>query len=142
MALNKMSHMWARLQAYTLDTRGNERSVNHNNEWGGFSKRLNLTVFTGWRDHTQYDKESKTTTAMVLDTNWEDRPIGIRNQERWLKHAEDNNGGIACFFVIHAVDTDARPREASSIDDERVFVGKIERRGTQTFIVGQPKPLV
>ncbi len=141
MPMDKPSEMWAMLQAYTFNKQNKERPVNHNNEWGGFSKRLNMAVFTGWRDLTHYDKETKTTTSMVLDTEWKNRPVGIPNQLFWLEHAEEHNNGIACFIIIHAVDTSVEKRKVESIDHERVFVGKIEQRGTQYFIAGQPREL-
>ena len=140
MAVSTMTEMWKILQAYTYDAAGNERPVNQNNEWGGFSRRLNMPVFTGWSDRVKYDKETKTTTGVVSDTT-STKLIGLNNQERWLSHAEKHNDGIAAFFVIHAVDTNADPRKIESIDDGRVFVGKIIRDGTKTRIIGKATPL-
>ena len=132
--------MWAFLQAHTLAPGGEERPVNHLNEWGGFSRRFKMPVFTGWRDLTEYDKNKKTTTALVSDTTWTST-VGVNNQERWLSFAEKHNDAIAAFFIIHAVNENADPRTVKYIDDDRVFVGKIVRDGTKTYIVGQPSAL-
>jgi hypothetical protein len=140
MPITKMTAMWARLQAYTFNAKGEERAVNHLNEWGGFSRKLDLPVFTGWYDRVEYDKSTKMTTALINDTNW-DRPAGVNNQERWISHAEQQNEGIAAFFIIHAVDEDAERRTVKYIDDDKVFVGKVVRDGTKTFIIGQPRIL-
>lgn len=140
MAVTTMTQMWALLQAHTLTPAGEERAVNHLNEWGGFSRRLNMPVFTGWRDHTVYDKENKTTTALVSDTNWTSA-VGVNNQERWLAFAEQNNESVAAFFIIHAADEHAEPRKVKYIDDDKIFVGKIVRDGTKAFIAGQPRLL-
>ena len=140
MPVTSMTQMWSLLQAYTLKPTGDQRAVNHLNEWGGFSKKIGMPVFTGWRDHTQFDKVNKTVTALVSDTQWSSA-VGVNNQERWLKHAEDNNEGVAAFFIIHAADENATPRKVKYIDDDAVFVGKIVRNGTQAFIVGQRRPL-
>ena len=45
----------------------------------------------------------------MCDTDWS-RPIGLNNQERWLKFAENSESGLAAFFVIHAVDQKAELR--------------------------------
>ena len=140
MAATTMNQMWAFLQTYTMTPEGEERAVNHLNEWGGFSRRLNMPVFTGWRDHTEYDKVKKTTTALVSSTTWKS-PVGVNNQERWLSYAESHNDAVAAFFIIHAVDEKASRRTVRYIDDDRVFVGKIVRDGPDTYIVGQPKIL-
>jgi hypothetical protein len=140
MPTKNMSRMWSLLQAHTIAQSGEEREVNHLNEWGGFSKRLNMPVFTGWRDMTTFDKERKTTTALVLDTTW-DSAVGVNNQLRWLSDAEQNNDAVAAFFVIHAEDVCAKKRSVKYIDDDRVFVGKIVREGTKVYIVGQPQTL-
>jgi hypothetical protein len=58
--------------------------VNHINEWGGFSRRLGMPVFTAWEDLATYDKTTKMTKALVCDTAWPERPAGLSNQERWL----------------------------------------------------------
>src|SRR4051794_2976561 len=123
MAVTTMSQMWRMLDAYTHTPNGTERAVNHLNEWGGFSRRLGMPVFTGWLDLTTFDKEAKTTTALVCDTAWRDRPVGLPNQERWIKFAEENNQGIAAFFVIHAADENAKLRKVKCIDDDKVFIG-------------------
>lgn len=141
MPVTTMSQMWRLLDAFTLRPDGQERAVNQNNEWGGFSRRLNMPVFTGWRDLTTYDKEAKTTTALVCDTEWTGRPVGLANQERWLKFAEEKNQGLAAFFVIHAKDEAAEVRQVRYIDDDKVFVGMVVRDGGKVYIVGKPKPL-
>lgn len=140
MAVTSMSQMWSVLQTHNVTSEGEERPVNHLNEWGGFSKRLGIPVFTGWLDHTVYDQESKTVSALVSDTKWSSS-VGVKNQERWLKHAEDTSNGIAAFFIIHAVNESASPRKVKYIDDDAVFIGKIRREGTRTYIVGQRKLL-
>lgn len=138
MQITTMTSMWDLLQAYTYTPTGKERSVNQNNEWGGFSKRLAMPVFTGWFDMVSYDREKQTTTALVCDTAWAGRPVGLANQERWLKYAEAENKGIGAFFIIHAVDSNEEMRRVKSIDGNKVFVGPIVRSGGKTFIVGQP----
>lgn len=140
MPITTMSHMWAMLDCFTLTNDDVERPVNHLNEWGGFSRRLNMPVFTGWADFAEYDRTTKTTKALVLDAEWQSKS-GINNQIFWLSHAEKNMNGIAAFFVIHAVDTHGVPRKVKYIDDDKVFVGRIIREGTKTFISGQPKPI-
>jgi hypothetical protein len=140
MPTTAMFQMWALLQAHTVTPSGEERAVNHLNEWGGYSKKLGMPIFTGWRDHTEFDKQTKTVTALVSDTQWTSA-VGVNNQERWLKHAEENNSGIAAFFIIHAVNENATPRKVKYIDDDAVFVGKVVRKGTETFIVGQRRAL-
>jgi hypothetical protein len=140
MPITRMTEMWARLQAYTLNAAGEERPVSHLNEWGGFSRKLKMPVLTAWYDRVVYDKATRMTTALVNDTNW-DRPAGVNNQERWITHAEQENEGIAAFFIIHAVDVDAQKRTVQYIDDDKAFVGKLVRNGTETFIVGQPRPI-
>jgi hypothetical protein len=45
-----LKDMWAKLDTYTTrasDT-SSQRPVNVRNEWGGFSKKLKMPVFTGW----------------------------------------------------------------------------------------------
>ncbi|PZO14839.1 MAG: hypothetical protein DCF26_14445 [Burkholderiales bacterium] len=46
---------------------------------------------------------------------------------------------ISAFFIIHAVNESASPRKVKYIDDDAVFIGKIRREGTRTYIVGQRK---
>ena len=140
MPVTAMKQMWALLDAYNLRPTGEERPVNHVNEWGGYSRRLKMPVFTGWQDHTKFDKESKTTTSQVSDTTWSGT-VGVNNQEHWLADAEQNNDSIAAFFIIHAADVNATPRKVKYIDAGKVFVGKIVREGTATYIVGQPRIL-
>lgn len=140
MPVTTMTHMWSILQTYTLTPTGEERAVNHLNEWGGYSRLLKMPVFTGWHDHTTFDKNAKMTKALVSDTDWSS-PVGVNNQEHWLTYAEKNNDAIAAFFVIHAADETASPRKVKYIDDDKVFVGKVVREGTKTYIVGQPKHL-
>lgn len=132
--------MWSLLKTYNTNSAGIERPVNHLNEWGGYSRKLDMPVFTGWRDLTKYDKRSKTTTALVLDSNWSSA-VGVNNQEKWLAFAEQKSAGVAAFFVVHAADENAEPRQVKYIDDDRVFIGKIIRKGTETYIVGQPRIL-
>jgi len=141
MPITTMTAMWNFLQAYTLTPEGERRPVNQNNEWGGFSKKLSMPVFTGWFDMVNYDKEKKTTTALVCDTAWTGRPVGLPNQERWLQYAEVQGEGIAAFFIIHAADPNAEKRSVKYIDDDKVFVGPIVRDGGKTYIVGQPRLL-
>ena len=137
-----MSQMCTRLNTYTIAASGEERSVNHNNEWGGFSRFLKMPVFTGWRDHLNFDKNDKTTTALVFDQEWASRrPIGTANQERWIDWAEENNEGIAAFFVIHAVDENAELRKVRYIDYDKVFIGKIIRDQGKVFVVGKPRQI-
>ena len=142
MPIKSMSQMWTRLNTFTIAADGEERSVNHNNEWGGFSRFLKMPVFTGWRDHLAFDRTAKTTTALIFDQEWVDRrPIGSANQERWIRWAEENNEGTAAFFVIHAVDERADLRKVKYIDDDKVFVGKLVREQGKVFVVGQPRPI-
>lgn len=141
MTTTTMTSMWQLLKAHTLTPAGKERAVNQNNEWGGFSKKLGLPVFTGWFDMVNYDREAKTTTALVCDADWTGRPVGFPNQERWLEYAEINTFGIAAFFIIHAVDANAEKRSVKYIDHDKVFVGPIVRDGGKTYIVGKPQAL-
>jgi hypothetical protein len=99
-----------------------------------------MPIFTAWHDFIEYDKEKKTTTALVSDKEW-GSAVGVNNQERWLAFAEQHNDGIASFFIIHAVDVDADPRKVKYIDDDRVFIGKVFRNGPKTYIAGRPKLL-
>jgi hypothetical protein len=137
-----MSQMWTRLNVYTIGANGEERPVNHNNEWGGYSRYLKMPVFTGWQDRTTYDKSEKTTTALIVnEARKRDRPIGVNNQLRWIQWALENNGGTAAFFVIHAADVNAEVRKVKYIDDDKVFVGKLMRDGEKVYLVGQPRPI-
>ena len=141
MAVTTMSEMWRLLDAYTHTPDGVERAVNQINEWGGFSRRMGMPVFTGWYDLATYDKNAKTTTALVCDAAWSDRPVGLPNQERWIKFAEENNEGIAAFFLIYVADEHAKIRKVKYIDDDRVFIGKLVRDGGKVYLVGQPRAL-
>jgi hypothetical protein len=140
MHVKSMKQMWQLLNAYTLNVRDEERAINHQNEWGGYSRRLGMPVFTAWLDLTQYDKATKTVRALVSDATWPNT-AGVNNQEHWLKHAEKNGEGRAAFFIIHAVDPAAVPRDVKEIDADVVFIGKIERDGTKTYISGERTPL-
>lgn len=141
MTVTTMSQMWKILDAFTLTPTGEERAVNHNNEWGGFSKRLKMPVFTAWFDFSDYNKETKTTTALINDEAWEGRPVGLANQNRWISFAERENNGIAAFFIIHPLEPTTAIRKVKSIDNKRIFVGKIRREGNRVFIDGSPTPL-
>lgn len=140
MSVTSMTGMWSLLQTHTLNSQGQERAVNHLNEWGGYSKRLGMPVFTAWRDQTTFDKVEKTVTALVLDSDWSGT-TGVNNQERWLKYAEEHNNGSAAFFIIHALDEGATPRKVQYIDDDAIFVGKVVREGAKTYIVGRRQAL-
>lgn len=140
MSVTSMTQMWSLLQTHTINARGEERSVNHLNEWGGYSRRLGMPVFTAWRDQTSFDKIAKTVTALVLDSEWSGT-TGVNNQERWLKYAEQNTDGNAAFFIIHALDEETTPRKVQYIDDDAVFVGKVVRDGTKTYVVGRRQAL-
>lgn len=140
MSVTTMTQMWALLQAHTFTPTGQQRAVNHLNEWGGFSKKIGMPVFTGWKDLTTYDRETKTNKALVSDTSWTST-VGVNNQEHWLAFAEREHDGVAAFFIIHAADENKEPRKVKYIDDDAVFVGKIVRDGTKTYIVGQRRPL-
>jgi hypothetical protein len=99
-----------------------------------------MPVFTAWYDHVVYDKESKKTKAIISDTTWPSA-VGVNNQERWIKHAEENGNATAAFFVIHAANENAHPRKVKYIDGDKVFVGQLVRNDTETLIFGQPKQL-
>ena len=135
-----MRAMWKLVNAYTLDQRGAERDVNHLNEWGGMSRLLKIPVFTAWSDMTTYDKETRTTRALVADEGW-DSKVGAINQARWVDYSCEHCGGEAAFFVIHAKDTSAKPRSVAAIESERIFVGQLERDGPLTFLRAQPRAL-
>jgi len=135
-----MRAMWKLVDAYTLDQQGKERDVNHLNEWGGMSRVLRMPVFTAWSDLTTYDKATRMTRALIADDNWDGR-VGANNQARWVDHSFQHCGGQAAFFVIHAVDTSAKPRSVSEIESDRIFVGHLEREGHLTYLRAQPRPL-
>jgi hypothetical protein len=45
-----LKQMWEKLDAFTISAAdGSERDINVRNEWGGFSRRLKMPVFTGWQ---------------------------------------------------------------------------------------------
>ena len=137
--ITNISQMWTLLNVFTYDTVGNERPVNHLNEWGGFSRVLKMPVFTAWRDATTYDQVAKTTSAVVSDSNWGSK-VGTNNQERWVDYALQH-AGEAAFFIIHAVDDEAEVRKIAAIDAERVIVGRIRRDGTRSIVTGQPRSI-
>lgn len=69
-----------RLDAYTVSAAdGTERNINVRNEWGGFSRRLKMPVFTGWQDHVRMVGGQM--RVLVLDRNW-NNTAGVNNQER------------------------------------------------------------
>jgi hypothetical protein len=126
-----LKQMWEKLDAFTLyaGTR-TERTINVRNEWGGYSRRLKMPVFTGWQDHSRgVDGKLR---VLVSDKNWSSIS-GVNNQEHWVEYAL-SNGGEAAFFVIKAVDPLAIPRKVEWLDDTRVFCGPIARDGDKTFI--------
>lgn len=135
-----MTQMWKLLQAHTLKPNGEPRPVNHNNEWGGFSRLLGMPVFTAWADMLEYDRATKGTTALVSDAAWVTSPRGLSNQEKWLKFAEDH-GNVAAFFIIHAQNPTTQIRAVKYIDADRVFVGNVLRREGKTYISGKPRSL-
>jgi len=65
MAIATMTEMWTLLDAYTLTPQGQKRQVNHLNEWGGYSRRLKMPVFTAWSDLAKYERDSKQTTEVA-----------------------------------------------------------------------------
>lgn len=140
MAITSMSELWLKLDAFNKRPDGQEREVNQLNEWGGFSRKLGMPVFTAWQDHLEFDRETKLTKAVVSDTTWQGS-VGLNNQERLLAEAEQQGEGIGAFFVIHAVNEEVHPRKIACIDSDKVFVGKIVRNGTETYILGKPQPL-
>jgi hypothetical protein len=139
--VTNMTGMWQFLDTFTYRANGDERDVNHNNEWGGFSRKLGMPVFTAWYDMLDYNKVTKESTAVICDTAWSGRAAGLSNQERWIRFAEEKNDGIAAFFVIHAKSVNAKKRDVQYIDDDKVFVGKLFRRETQTLLTGLPRSL-
>lgn len=126
-----LKDMWLKLDAYTLSAKyKKERSINVRNEWGGYSRRLGMTVFTGWADHT--NKINGEIRVLISDRNWPNK-AGVNNQEYWVEYAL-RHGGEAAYFVIKAVDPTATPRKVEWLDDSRVLCGRIERHGDMTFI--------
>jgi hypothetical protein len=123
--------MWDKLDAYTVSAKDKvERRINVRNEWGGYSRRLRMPVFTGWQDHTK--KIDGQIRVLVSDTTWPNK-AGSRNQEYWVAHAI-NEGGEACYFMIKAVDPLASPRTVEWLDDSRVLCGRVERHGNLAFV--------
>ena len=92
------------------------------------------------QQQSETQPKRRTTRVLVRDTTWSSE-VGVNNQEYWLACAERDPDGVAAFFIIHAADENADPRKVKYIDDDAVFVGKIVRDGTKTYIVGQRKPL-
>jgi hypothetical protein len=126
-----LKQMWEKLDAHTVSAKDrSERSINVRNEWGGYSKRLKLPVFTGWQDHAH--STAGQTRVLISDTNWPNT-AGVNNQEYWVNYAMQN-GGEAAFFVIKAVDPTASPRKVDWLDETRVLCGPIDRVGSQSFI--------
>jgi hypothetical protein len=134
-----MREMWAFLDTYTTSG-NNERAVNHLNEWGGFSRRLGMPVFTGWSDLLQFNQTTRETRATILAADWSNG-AGRSNQEKWITYAEAN-GGDAAFFIVFARDVRAEPRKVESFDTERVFVGTLAREAGDVYIVGKPRSLL
>ena len=130
-----LKDMWAKLDTYTCRAGDvtSQRPVNVRNEWGGFSKKLKMPVFTGWQDHIS--NVSGQMRCQISDQTWSNK-AGVNNQEFWVEHAI-KNGGEAAFFVIKAQDASAEPRKVEWLDDTRVLIGEIERVGTATFIVAK-----
>ncbi len=129
-----LRQMWERLDAYTISaSRGTERAINVRNEWGGYSRRLNMPVFTGWQDLVA--SANGQMKVLVCDQTWNRiNPAGFKNQERWVKHALEHDAEAA-FFVIKAVDPTASPRQVEWLDDTRVFCGTVVRDGGSSYVV-------
>ena len=127
-----LKQMWEKLDAFTVSAKDrSERSINVRNEWGGYSRRLKMPVFTGWQDHAR-NVDGKL-RVLVSDRNWSSIS-GVNNQEYWIDHALDHEGEAA-FFVIKAVDSSAIPRKVEWLDDTRVFCGRVVREGDQAFVI-------
>jgi hypothetical protein len=133
-----MRDMWAALQTYTTSG-SRERPVNHLNEWGGFSRRIGMPVFTGWFDLLKFNPETQETRATILGSDWSSG-AGRSNQEKWIGHAEENEGRAA-FFIVHAKDVRAEPRKVEFFDSDRVFVGTVVREAGSVYVFGKPRPL-
>lgn len=129
-----LKQMWEKLDAHTVSAAdGGERAINVRNEWGGFSRRLSMPVFTGWQDHvTRQDGQTK---VLVSDTSWSNK-AGVNNQERWVAYSL-RHGGEAAVFWIKAVDPTASPRAVEWLDADRVMIGPIVRDGSQAFVIVQ-----
>jgi hypothetical protein len=130
-----LKDMWEKLDTYTCRAGdpSSARPVNVRNEWGGFSKKLKMPVFTGWQD--LISTNSGQMRCQISDQAWTNK-AGVNNQEFWVAHALEN-GGEAAFFVIKAVDPTMVPRKVEWLDDTRVLIGQIERVGTATFILAK-----
>lgn len=127
-----LKEMWQKLRAHTVSAKtGQNRAVNVRNEWGGFSDRLEMPVFTGWQDHAS--KIAGQNRMLISDTTWKSIS-GVNNQERWVKYAIDNECEAA-YFLIKAVDPTKSPRSVEWLDDTRVLCGKVVRLGTQSFVL-------
>jgi hypothetical protein len=125
-----LKQMWKKLDAFTYYSgTSKERDINVRNEWGGFSRRLAMPVFTGWQDLCS--KADGKLRVLVSDRNWS--AAGTENQEFWIAQAM-KAGGDAAFFVIRAVDPNARPRKVEWLDDSRVLAGSLSREGDVTYI--------
>ena len=77
-----LKQMWEKLDAYTVSAAdGSERNINVRNEWGGFSRRLKMPVFTGWQDHAR--SVNGQMRVLVSDRRW-NNTAGVNNQEHWV----------------------------------------------------------
>ena len=126
-----LKQMWEKLDAYTVSAAdGSERKINVRNEWGGFSRRLKMPVFTGWQDHVR--SVNGQMRVLVSDRRW-NNTAGVNNQAHWVAHALEHDSELA-FFVIKAVDPLKSPRSVEWLDDTRVLCGKVVRESDQAFI--------
>lgn len=126
-----LRQMWEMLDAYTVSAvDGSERSINVRNEWGGFSRRLHMPVFTGWQDHVR--SVNGQMRVLISDRHWHNA-AGVNNQERWVAYSLEHDCEAA-FFVIKARDPLTTPRAVEWLDDTRVLCGKVDRQGNQAFI--------
>lgn len=129
-----LKQMWEKLDAFThYAGTENERAINVRNEWGGYSRRLRMPVFTGWQDHT--DRVSGKLRVLISDLGWSS-VSGIGNQEHWVDHALAN-GGHGAFFVIKAIDPSGVPRKVEWLDESRVFCGQVSREGNCAYITAE-----
>jgi hypothetical protein len=127
-----LKQMWEKLDTFTISAAdGSERDINVCNEWGGFSRRLKMPVFTGWQDLVS--SEAGQMKVLVSDRSWSNT-AGVNNQERWVGHAIEHDVEAA-FFVIKAVDPTGSPRKVEWLDDSRVFCGKAVREGGSSYVV-------
>lgn len=129
-----LKQMWTKLNAHTLSvTSGKPRDINVRNEWGGYSRRLEMSVFTGWQDHVT--NQGGRMKVLVSDKQWHNT-AGVNNQERWVDYALAH-GGEAAFFVIKAVDPTCSPRQVEWLDDTRVLCGRVVREGDAAYIIAE-----